>query len=90
MRRFEEADRELEAVAATLRHGLAVLDRHLGDPPYNLFFHSLPADRADDYHWHIHIRPVLQLAAGFELGTGIGVNTLDPARAAEQLRGHNN
>ena len=73
---------ELAAVAATLRLGLALLDRHLGDPPYNVFFHSLPADRTDDYHWHIHIRPVLQLEAGFELGTGILVNTLDPEVAA--------
>ena len=84
--RFEDAASDLPAVAATLRQGLARLDHHLDDPPYNLFIHSLPAQRAADYHWHIHIRPRLQLEAGFELGTGIGVNTTDPARAAEQLR----
>ena len=84
--RFEDAGPELEAVAVVLRDGLARLDRSLGDPSYNLFVHSLPADREVDYHWHIHIRPRLQVDAGFELGTGIPVNTVDPAEAARRLR----
>jgi UDPglucose--hexose-1-phosphate uridylyltransferase len=86
-RRFEDAGPELEAVAAAVREGLARLDRLLGDPPYNLVVHSLPADRQGRFHWHIHIRPRLQLEAGFELGTGILVNTVDPAEAARRLRG---
>ena len=84
--RFEDAGPELEAVAVTLREGLARLDRTLGDPSYNLIVHTLPADRQADYHWHIHIRPRLQVDAGFELGTGILVNTVDPVDAARQLR----
>ena len=84
--RFEDAGPELAAVAAALRDALGRLDRRLGDPPYNLVVHTLPADRDTDYHWHIHIRPRLQQDAGFELGTGILVNPLDPADAARQLR----
>jgi UDPglucose--hexose-1-phosphate uridylyltransferase len=84
--RFEDAGAELDAVAAILRRGLAQLDAHLGDPPYNLFVHTRPTDRDDDFHWHIHIRPRLQVDAGFELGTGLGVDTLDPAVAADRLR----
>lgn len=84
--RFEDTGPELEAVAASLRQGLARLDHRLGDPPYNLIVHTRPADRQTDYHWHIHIRPRLQLDAGFELGTGILVNTVDPAEAAKRLR----
>jgi UDPglucose--hexose-1-phosphate uridylyltransferase len=84
--RFEEAGAELEAVAATVRDALGRLDRQLGDPPYNLVVHSLPADRNTDYHWHIHVRPRLQQDAGFELGTGIQVNIVDPAEAARHLR----
>ena len=84
--RFEDAGPELEAVAVALRDGLARLDRLLGDPSYNLFVHTLPADREVDYHWHIHICPRLQVDAGFELGTGIAVNTVDPADAARRLR----
>ena len=84
--RFEDAGPELEAVAATLRDGLSRLDRVLDDPPYNLIVHTLPPGRAEDYHWHIHIRPRLQQEAGFELGTGILINTVDPAEAARRLR----
>ena len=84
--RFEDAGAELEAVAGSLRLGLARLDRQLGDPPYNLFVHTLPAHRHTDFHWHIHIRPRLQQDAGFELGTGILVNTVDPVDAAQRLR----
>jgi UDPglucose--hexose-1-phosphate uridylyltransferase len=84
--RFDDAGPDLEAVAATLRDALARLDRQLGDPPYNLVIHTLPADRDADYHWHIHIRPRLQQDAGFELGTGILVNVLDPTEAAQRLR----
>ena len=84
--RFEDAGAELAGVAATLRHGLARLDARLGDPPYNLFVHTRPTDVVDDFHWHIHVRPRLQVDAGFELGTGLGVDTLDPAVAADRLR----
>ncbi len=85
-RRFEDAGPELEALAATLRRGLARLGQRLEDPPYNLMIHTLPADRHEDYHWHIHIRPRLRREAGFEIGTGILVNSVDPDRAAERLR----
>ena len=84
--RFEDAGPELEAVAVALRDGLARLDRTLGDPSYNLIVHTRPADRQTGYHWHIHILPRRQVDAGFELGTGIPVNTVDPADAARQLR----
>ena len=84
--RFDDADDELEAVARTLGDGLRRLERVAGNPAYNLYVHTLPAGGNDDFHWHVHIRPRLQQEAGFELGTGILVNTLDPATAAERLR----
>ena len=84
--RFEEAGAEIAAAAATVRRALARLDERLADPPYNLFVHSRPADVAEDFHWHIHVRPRLQVDAGFELGTGLGVNMLDPWAAAARLR----
>ena len=84
--RFENAEDELEAVAASLREGLARLGGRLGDPSYNVIVHSLPAGSVDDFHWHVHIRPRLQVEAGFELGTGILVNTVDPEVAAGTLR----
>ncbi len=84
--RFEDADEELSALGEVLRDGLARLDRALGDPPYNLAIHSRPSSVAADYHWHIHVWPRLQREAGFERGSGLLVNIVDPARAAALLR----
>ncbi len=63
----------------------------LGDPSYNLFIHTAPAETAlEDIHefytWHIEILPKIKAAAGFEMGTGVEINTVDPDQAAEELR----
>jgi UDPglucose--hexose-1-phosphate uridylyltransferase len=84
--RFEDSGSGVGAIARSLGQGLAHLDRHLGDPPYNLMVHTAPAPHATDYHWHIHVRPRLQVDGGFELGTGIPVNAVDPVAAAAHLR----
>lgn len=39
------------------------------------------------YHWHIEAIPKLSIRAGFELGTGIEINAVDPDAAARILRG---
>jgi len=92
--RFEDVgeDGELAALARVLRDGLARLGATLDDPAYNLAVHSLPAGRpaagaAARYHWHVHVWPRLQQDAGFELGAGVRVTTVDPADAAARLRG---
>jgi UDPglucose--hexose-1-phosphate uridylyltransferase len=38
------------------------------------------------YHWWISIVPRVAVVAGFELGTAILVNTVDPREAARALR----
>ncbi|MCL5960340.1 MAG: hypothetical protein M1358_13695, partial [Chloroflexi bacterium] len=38
------------------------------------------------YHWHLEILPKLSIAAGFELGSGLMINTALPESAAEFLR----
>ena len=42
---------------------------------------------ADDapFHWHVELMPRLTVAAAIELGAGIWVNVVDPARAAAEL-----
>ncbi len=73
-----------DALQATLR----ALYRGLGDPAYNLVLHEAPLrDSCEDYwHWHIEILPRLSTAAGFELGTGIWINSMLPEDAAAHLR----
>ncbi len=79
----------VQQLAEALQATLGALYRGLGDPDYNLVLHESPLrDRGEDYwHWHIEILPRLSTAAGFELGTGIWINTVVPEEAAEYLRG---
>ncbi len=60
----------------------------LGDPAYNFYLHTAPADGKDysHYHWHFTIMPKTATMAGFELGTKIEISTIEPERVAEYLR----
>jgi UDPglucose--hexose-1-phosphate uridylyltransferase len=80
------SDGEVEAVAVALRDVLAALDAVLDDPPYNVVIHDAPMPGEAPYHWWIRIVPRVAVAAGFELGTGVLVETVDPLRAAAALR----
>jgi UDPglucose--hexose-1-phosphate uridylyltransferase len=85
--RFEDApDEHVGAVARMVRDSLARLIAAVDDVPYNLVLHTAPRGRPGPFHWYVDVRPRLGVVAGFELGTGIDVNVVDPAVAAEQLR----
>jgi len=60
----------------------------LNDPPYNFFVHTAPCDGKDysHYHWYIDVLPKTDTWAGFELGAGIEISTIEPEKAAEYLR----
>jgi len=85
--RFEEAtDAELHVVAAATREALGRLSGVLGDVPYNLVIHTAPPGRAGNFHWYVEVTPRVGTVAGFEMGTGILVNTVAPETAAAMLR----
>jgi UDPglucose--hexose-1-phosphate uridylyltransferase len=70
---------------------MARLNAVLGGVQYNFFIHSLPhspgADsRRPSYHWHIEICPRTSVPTGFELGSGLFMNTISPEDAAARLR----
>jgi UDPglucose--hexose-1-phosphate uridylyltransferase len=79
---------DIEPLAVVLRTVLGALYQALGNPAYNLVLHEAPLrDSCEDYyHWHIEILPRLATAAGFELGTGIWINSVLPEEAAAFLR----
>lgn len=84
-------DEEMQDFAAVLRQVMARLDAVLGGVQYNHFIHSLPrGDDAqahrDSYHWHLEICPRTSIPTGFELGSGLFVNTISPEAAAAALR----
>ena len=80
--RFDRDDRG----AALLGRALAALGaRFDGIPQLNLWVRTAPRNAAE-FHWHIDIAPRLSVRAGFELGTGIEINSVAPERAAAELR----
>ncbi len=82
---------DLADLARIFRRTMARLDAVLGGAQYNYFLHSLPhapgyADCGASYHWHIEICPRTSIPTGFELGSGLFVNTVSPEAAAARLR----
>jgi UDPglucose--hexose-1-phosphate uridylyltransferase len=86
--RFEEApDGQLHAVTRTLRRVLAVLASDLGDPAYNVVVQNAPAGEPAEWsRWYVEVTPRVSYVAGFELGTGLFVNSVAPEWAAGQYR----
>src|SRR3989344_206295 len=86
---FEKmSEKEKELFAEAFGIALTKLYQGLGDPAYNFYIHTAPCDRGNykHYHWHLIILPKTAVWAGFELGTGIEVSTIEPERAADFLR----
>jgi UDPglucose--hexose-1-phosphate uridylyltransferase len=79
---------EVRGLAEALRLSLRKLDLALGKPAYHFHLHTLPLREppSDWYHWHLEVRPVLALVAGFESGTGFFINPTPPEEAAAFLR----
>ncbi|OGZ34166.1 MAG: galactose-1-phosphate uridylyltransferase [Candidatus Portnoybacteria bacterium RBG_19FT_COMBO_36_7] len=79
---------EKEKLAEALQVALNKICKGLVDPAYNFFIHTSPCDgkNYDHYHWHFEILPKTSVWAGFELGTGIQISTIEPEKAAEYLR----
>lgn len=75
-------------LAEALRVALNKIYKGLKDPAYNFFIHTAPCDgkNYDHYHWHLEILPKTSVWAGFELGAGMEISTIEPEKAAEFLR----
>ena len=83
-------DEQLNDLGYLLKHTMGRLDAVLGGVQYNYFMHSLPRGvdetMKQSYHWHLEICPRTSIPTGFELGSGLFVNTVSPEEAARQLR----
>jgi UDPglucose--hexose-1-phosphate uridylyltransferase len=82
---------ELADLGHTLRVLLGKLYVGLENPDFNYTVRTAPAENAGAkyYHWYISVIPRLTRVAGFELGSGMFINTVLPEVAAEFLRGVN-
>ena len=81
---------ELDDFANVFKRTMQRLDAVIGGAQYNYFLHTVPLDQQYDdcqnsYHWHLEICPRTSIPSGFELGSGLFVNTVSPEAAAVQL-----
>jgi len=83
-------------LARMLKTVLMKVYKLLGNPPYNFYIHSAPnlnitprtgdyGTIREDFHWHIEILVRTTIWAGFEQGSGIYINPLNPTDAARYL-----
>ena len=82
-------DHDMEYVVEALQKSLRIIEKRLGDSDYNFFIHTAPVQNKENYrhyHWHIEITPIISIRGGFELGTGIEINDVDPDAAAKILK----
>jgi len=85
------SDTDCLDLATVLRRVMLRLQAILGVVQYNYFLHSAPAHFTTagceaSFHWHLEICPRTTVPNGFELGSGLAINTVSPEKAAEQLR----
>lgn len=82
---------QIEPLAQLLRLVLLKLNVGLEDPDFNLTIDTSPRGEEEEpfFCWHIRVLPRLATAAGFELGSGMSINTVLPEEAAEFLRSGN-
>jgi UDPglucose--hexose-1-phosphate uridylyltransferase len=80
---------EISDLARVLRTLLAKIYVGLENPDLNFTVRSGPSDYvgARHFHWYVSVIPRLTRVAGFELGSGMFINTVLPEAAAEFLRG---
>src|SRR5258708_3030822 len=79
---------EIADLARVLRTLLAKIYVGLENPDLNFTIRSGPSDYAGalHFHWYCSVIPRLTRGAGFELGSGMFINTVLPEAAAEFLR----
>jgi UDPglucose--hexose-1-phosphate uridylyltransferase len=80
--------RQMRSLAAILKTALLKLHTGLGNPDFNLTIDDVPRgeDGKEYFRWHMRILPRLSTPAGFELGSGMSINTVLPEEAAAFLR----
>ena len=80
--------KEITDLGRVLRTVLAKLYYGLQNPDFNFTIRTAPAECVGVryFHWYMSVIPRLTRTAGFELGSGMFINTVIPEEAAEFLR----
>ena len=80
--------KEITDLGRVLRTVLAKLYHGLDNPDFNFTIRTAPAECVGVryFHWYMSVIPRLTRTAGFELGSGMFINSVIPEEAAEFLR----
>ncbi|MCX5797508.1 MAG: galactose-1-phosphate uridylyltransferase [Elusimicrobia bacterium] len=83
----DATDAELGDLAEVMRVLLRKIHVGLDNPDYNLLIQSAPQDRGETapFHWYLSLVVRISRAAGFELGSGMYINTTLPEDSARFL-----
>jgi UDPglucose--hexose-1-phosphate uridylyltransferase len=81
-------DAEITGLAGILKDVLLRVYVGLENPDFNYVVRSLSTTESDSkyFHWYISVIPRITQSAGFELGTGMYINTALPEESARFLR----
>jgi UDPglucose--hexose-1-phosphate uridylyltransferase len=79
---------EIADLATNLQTVLLKLRIGLHNPSYNITIRPIPThdQNPDYYHWYVAIVPRINVAAGFELGSGMYISPAIPEESAKYLR----
>ena len=77
--RFEAITKEeIKALSKHLEQIFQGIETIYGKIPFNMYVHSLPKDyEMEAFRWHLHIIPRKGQFGGFELSTGLYINSLE-------------
>ncbi|WP_010233281.1 galactose-1-phosphate uridylyltransferase [Clostridium arbusti] len=79
---------EIMDLSNVMKNVTGMIYNVLGDISYNIYYNFVKEDNSY-YHFYIEICPRTVKGAGFEISTGIMINTVFPEIAAEKLRQQN-
>ena len=81
-------DKQFRELGTVLRDVLARIHFGLIIPDYNYIIRSAAVGDEDTrhQHWYMVIVPKISIPAGFEIGSGIYINTVSPEDSAKFLR----
>ncbi|HDI73101.1 MAG TPA: galactose-1-phosphate uridylyltransferase [Candidatus Altiarchaeales archaeon] len=77
-------EKERFSFAEILKKLISKLNSSMNYPPYNFYLHVSP--KKEDLHFHLELCPRMSKWAGFELGSGLVINTMPPELAAKHYR----
>ena len=86
---FEESTNEdLADLADAVSFVTRQMEKAIPRIPLNFWIHSLPValEGSTYYHWHLEIVPRITNYGGYELGSGVVIDIMNPEDAAKYLR----